>query len=490
MSEALERTLAGLGRPRVLIVGDLILDRYVAGDVDRISPEAPIPVLLTRRSELRIGGAGNVASNLRAMEAEVEMIALVGDDGHGRALLEMLEALQVDRRSVVVDATRPTVEKTRLLSGIHQMLRVDTEDARPLDGAAARGVLGGIEAAVGRAAAVVLSDYGKGTLTDEVLRRVIEAARARGIPVVVDPKGEDFTRYAGATLITPNKKEAEVALGRRIPALADLSTAADDLIRAAGLEAIVITLGAEGIYHRTRAGAEGRVPAQARAVFDVTGAGDTVAAQLALYLAEGLALEDATILANHAAGITVERLGTYSVSRRELTARLRERVGQVGKVLDDQTLDAALEAWRREGRRVVFTNGCFDILHVGHVEYLRFAKSRGDVLLVGMNDDASVRRLKGEGRPVSSLPDRMGVVAALEMVDAVVAFGEDTPEHIVQRVTPQVLVKGEDWRERGAVGTEWVKAHGGEVVFAPLVPGRSTSGILERAVRQKAALEE
>ena len=479
----LEELLAGLARPRVLIVGDLIMDRYVTGDVSRISPEAPIPVLGAKTSELRLGGAGNVVANLRAMEAEVDVLGLVGDDGHGRALRERLEGEGVETGGVIVDEGRPTIEKTRMMSGVQQMLRVDWEDPRPLDGAPLAALLEKLEEYIDRAQAVILSDYGKGVVVPEVIERAIKLARARGIPVLVDPKGEDYSRYRGATLITPNKKEAEQALGHKIGDLADLPGAADSLIQAAELDSILITLGSNGIYWRTSGGEDGRDPAQARAVFDVVGAGDTVVAHLALYLAAQLQLADAVALANHAAGIVVGRLGTSSVTRSELASRLAEVSPHQGKVLSEHTLDAVIEAWRREGRRIVFTNGCFDILHVGHVTYLRFSASKGDRLVVGVNDDDSIRRAKGDSRPVNQLADRLQVLAALEMVDAVVPFSEDTPAGLVERITPDVLVKGEDWADKGVVGREWVEQHGGQVVLAPLVADRSTTGILQRAAR-------
>ena len=334
---------------------------------------------------------------------------------------------------------------------------------------------------VRRARAVVVSDYGKGLLTQEVLETTIRTARAAGVPVLVDPKGDDYRRYHGATLVTPNHKEAEEAIGHKLKSLADLPAAADELMRIAGLEAAVITLGSEGVFFKEKSGGHGHVPAQARAVFDVTGAGDTVVAQLGFYLAEGLSLERAVTLANQAAAIVVGRLGTHAVTRSEIRALFLEGAPHEGKVVPGSALEALLAAWRREGKRIVFTNGCFDVLHIGHVQYLRFARSKGDVLLVGINDDASVRRLKGTPRPVTPLEDRMEVLAALEMVDAVVSFSEDTPEKIIHRVTPQVLVKGEDWAAKGVVGREWVEAHGGQVVLAPLVPGRSTTNILSRA---------
>ena len=480
----LEALLEGLARPRVLIVGDVIMDRYVFGDVGRISPEAPIPVLAARRNELRLGGAGNVAANLSRMEAEVRVVGVVGDDGHGRAMAEAFERSGIEAR-LTIDRSRPTIEKTRMMSGVQQMLRVDWEDPRDVEGEVLAALLAAAEEGLSGAAAVVLSDYGKGTLPPAVVERVIRSARARGIPVLVDPKGSDYARYRGATLITPNKKEAEQAVGRKLVSPEDLARAARELIELAALDLVVITLGSEGIYFRTAgegaAAREHRAPAVARAVFDVTGAGDTVVAHLALYLAARWDIEDAVTMANVAAGIVVGKLGTHAVTRAELASRLADSLPHEGKVLDEGSLGGMLESWRRERKRIVFTNGCFDVLHVGHVEYLRFARLRGDVLLVGVNSDASIARLKGPERPVNPLEDRMKVLAALEMVDAVVPFDADTPLALIERVTPDVLVKGEDWADKGVVGREWVEGHGGRVVLAPLVPGRSTTAILERA---------
>lgn len=471
--------LAGLSRPRILIVGDLILDRYVSGEVRRISPEAPIPVLAARHTDERLGGAGNVAANLRAMETEVELIGLMGDDAPGKSLLELLDDIGVETRFCVRDGSRPTIEKTRLTSGVQQMLRVDWEEPRPIAVAYEQQLLGKLAECVPAASAVILSDYGKGLCTPAVLAEVIRLARDGGIPVLVDPKGSDYTRYRGATLVTPNRKEAEEALGRRIERLDELPDAARDLIAAAELQAAVITLGSEGIFHLSADGTSARVPTVARAVFDVTGAGDTVIAHLALALAAGLDLAQAVRLANQAAGIVVGRRGAASVTRAELRAALGGP-HQRGTVLQPSELDSVLAEWRAEGKRIVFTNGCFDILHAGHIDYLRTAKNKGDVLLVGVNDDASVRRLKGESRPINPLADRLLVLAALEMVDGVVPFSEDTPAAIVERVTPDVLVKGEDWAEKGVVGREHVERHGGEVYLAPLVPGRSSTSVIDR----------
>lgn len=479
--ETLEASLAALGSPRVLIVGDVMLDRYVTGDVRGISPEAPIPILTGTSSEERLGGAGNVAGNLRAMGAEVDLVSVIGEDGWGRALRDNLIAAGISAGGLVVDPERPTTLKTRMISGVQQMLRVDWEDGAEISGSTLEVVLERARERLDGCDAVVLSDYGKGVLSDAVLRPIIEEARAAGKLVLVDPKGTDFGRYRGASLITPNRREAEGALGRRLEDIPSVAAGAAELLEVAGLDTAIITLGAGGIYFRTREGREGREATRARAVFDVTGAGDTVVSHLALHLAAGADLEVAVALANHAAGCVVARLGTNAVTPAELAARLRESAPHEGKVLRGEELEQLVATWRRDGQRIVFTNGCFDILHSGHVSYLRYARSHGDVLLVGVNDDASVQRLKGSGRPVNPVDDRLEVLAAMEMVDAVVAFPEDTPAELIERVTPDVLVKGEDWADRGVVGREWVEKHGGKVVLAPLVEGRSTTRIIERA---------
>ena len=467
--------------PRVLVVGDIILDRYVVGEVERISPEAPLPVLNVERAELRLGGAGNVAANLRSMDAEVSLVSVVGGGSWGSELRTLLEEIGANTSGVVTDAERPTVRKTRLMSGVQQILRVDWEERTVVDGDIAAELKSHAADLIKDADAVVLSDYGKGVLSEALCAHVLSLASEQGVPVVVDPAGADYRKYRGATLVSPNRKEAEVALGRPLEDDAAIAAGASELSEVNGIEAVVITLGAGGIHFRTADGAEGRVATKARAVYDVTGAGDTVVAQLALHLGAGASLNDAVELANEAAGVVVGRVGAATISREELSMRVRAGEPLRGKVLGQEQLDELLDGWRAQGKHIVFTNGCFDVLHRGHVEYLRFAKQQGDVLLVGINDDESVRRLKGEERPLNALEDRLEVLAALEPVDAVVSFSEDTPKELVERVTPHVLVKGEDWAEKGVVGREWVERHGGKVVLAPLIPGRSTTALLGKA---------
>jgi D-beta-D-heptose 7-phosphate kinase/D-beta-D-heptose 1-phosphate adenosyltransferase len=357
---------------------------------------------------------------------------------------------------------------------------VDWEESRPISDSICRTLVESLPPRIQSSHAVVLSDYGKGFLAPELIAAVIQAAKSKGVPVLVDPKGTDYTRYRGATIITPNRRESEEALGRKLPGLHGLPEAAEQLMEIAGLSSVVITLGADGIFYRTRKGESGRVPTVARAVFDVTGAGDTVIAMLTLGVASGVALEAAVHLANHAAGIVVGRRGTSSVTREELAASLGELPSKRGKVLAPAEVDSAVAGWRSQGFRIAFTNGCFDVLHSGHVELLQFARSKGDVLLVGVNDDESVQRLKGPTRPVNPLADRLEVLAALEAVDGVVPFSEDTPARLIEQVTPHALIKGEDWADRTVVGSAWVEAHGGQVHLAPLKRGRSTTAILQR----------
>ncbi len=482
-----ETLLREIGSPRILVVGDVILDIYIRGKVRRISPEAPIPVFEGGERIYRLGGAGNVAANLRALGAVTTLAGCVGADPEGERILSLLGELGVNTAGLVRTRRRPSTRKTRFLSRDHQLLRWDEEETRPLEGETAEKIEEWLRAGEGPSFdAVVLSDYGKGILTGGVIAAAVEKARRLGIPLVVDPKGRDFRRYRGATHITPNQLETETATGIPLDTPEAVEKAADRLLREVGLQAAVITLGKEGIFFKTREGGKGRLPARARAVYDVTGAGDTVVSVLTFCLGAGVKLASALKICNVAAGIVVGKLGAVPVSREEI---LRE-IGlgrDSGKILDLDLLKGRLAAARERGEKVVFTNGCFDILHAGHVRFLREARSQGDLLVVGVNDDASVQRLKGKGRPVHPLRDRLEVLAALEDVDYLVSFSEDTPERLIREITPDVLVKGEDWRDKGVVGREWVESHGGKVVLLPLYPGRSTTAALERL---KAAEQE
>lgn len=484
MTRSLPDVLATLGRPRLLVVGDLAVDRYVEGAVGRISPEAPIPVLHVTGEHQRLGCAGSVAHMVAELGAEVDVVGAVGDDPTGQHLVGMAKDAGLRVRAIT-SATRPTTIKTRFLASSHtthqQVLRVDRETTAALGADDAAQAVALLDELMPSAEAVLVSDYGKGFLTDEVLGRMIAGAKARGVPCVVDPKGTDYAKYRGATGITPNRSETAAATGLPVRTIADAERAGARLVEDLDLAFALITLDRDGMYLRPRDGEGVHLTTTPREVFDVTGAGDMVLGVLATALASGATPREAASLANVAAGIEVERVGVATVSRDEIAARLAAGAdGGVLKCVDRTEIGAIAERHRVAGRRVVFTNGCFDILHAGHVRYLNAAKAEGDVLILGLNSDASVRELKGEGRPVNAERDRAEVLSGLAAVDYVVVFEEDTPAALIDIVQPDVLVKGADWKDKGVVGRETVEARGGRVVLVDLLEGRSTTNTIER----------
>jgi D-beta-D-heptose 7-phosphate kinase/D-beta-D-heptose 1-phosphate adenosyltransferase len=488
--EALIQFVERVGTPRALLIGDLILDRYLWGEVDRISPEAPIPVVRALREEARVGGAGNAAADLRALGADVVAWGVVGDDADGRLVLDSLRAAGVDAAGVLRDGSRRTTVKTRVMGlaqRVHpqQLLRIDWEDTGAIDRLLADRAIATITAEVPRCQAVVVSDYGKGTLPTAVLAATFEAARQAGVPTVVDPaRGRPLEDYRGASILKPNRYEAAAAVGLPLPDEAALRRAGTQMLRLLDLDAAVITLEREGMFVVRREGEPMLVPTRPRAVYDVTGAGDMVTATLAWALAGGASLDLAVDLANVTGGMEVERLGVVPIARAEVLNELRrQQYAAADKVKSLPELLEDLARRRRAGQRIVWTNGCFDIIHSGHMEYLAFAKRQGDVLVVGLNSDASVRRLKGPARPINSVHERTRVLAGLSAVDYVVVFDDDTPIEQIRQVRPHVLVKGEDWRDKGVVGQEFVESCGGQVVLAPLVKGVSTTATIERAIQ-------
>ncbi len=482
--------LAELGRPRVVVVGDLILDRYVTGTVDRISPEAPIQVLTVESDERRLGGAGSVAQALAVLEARATLVGVVGLDDSGAEVRRQAESHGIELLAIE-DASRPTSLKTRHLARSHstpqQVLRVDREDARPISSDVEARVFAALDRALAGADAALLSDYQKGFLTPAVILHVVAWGRRTGKPVVVDPKGDDFSRYAGATGIKPNRAQAAKIVGFSIPSAVEAERAADQLIARFGFDFALVTLDRDGMCLKVRDGVGTILRTAPREVFDVTGAGDMVLAVLGLALGCGASPAEAAALANVAAGLEVEKVGVVPIPRSEIAARLAEASGpRPDKIVDRPAAVALGRRLREAGRRIVFTNGCFDVLHAGHARYLSFARAQGDVLVVGVNADDSVRRLKGPGRPVNPVGDRAEVLAALEAVDHVVVFHEDDPSKLIHEVAPDVLVKGEDWKDKGVIGREFVEGRGGRVVLAPLLPGRSTTAILEKGAKKPA----
>ena len=465
-------------RARVLVVGDVMLDRYWHGATSRISPEAPVPVVHVRQSEERAGGAANVALNIAALGVHARLLGVTGEDEPAASLEALLSGAGIDCGFQKI-AGIPTVTKLRVISRHQQLIRLDFEDGFAAIDAA--GLLVHYREGLADCDVVVLSDYGKGTLAQ--VEEMISLARAAGKPVLVDPKAQDFSRYHGATLITPNMAEFELVAGP----CGDERTLVEKgarLLEQHNLDSLLVTRGEHGMTLLRRNAPEFHLPTLAREVFDVTGAGDTVISVLAAALAAGEDLPAATALANLAAGIVVGKLGTASVSVPELrrAAHLGQDAG-FGEMNEVQ-LRIAVEDARSHGERIVMTNGCFDILHAGHVAYLAAARRLGDRLIVAVNDDASVQRLKGRGRPVNPVDRRMAVLAALGSVDWVVPFSEDTPERLICEIKPDLLVKGGDYRPEEIAGHDCVKRNGGDVVVLGFEDGCSTSGIID-AIRQQ-----
>ncbi|HLA84947.1 MAG TPA: bifunctional heptose 7-phosphate kinase/heptose 1-phosphate adenyltransferase [Thermoguttaceae bacterium] len=494
MTQSLEELLSQPGRPRILVLGDVMVDRYVWGDVERISPEAPIPVLKVDRSEDRLGGAGNVATMLAALATDVTLLGVVGDDDERTRVVEMLAEAGIATDSVVRAADRVTTVKQRLLGGAHshhpqQMIRMDRETASPVDGATAEQLLACLRRDFDRVAAVVVSDYGKGVCGDTILAETIRLGRKAGVPVVVDPAPRaNYTRYRGSTCITPNRTEAGGALGRAIDSPEAGLAAAEDLL-AFGIDSVMVTLDRDGIAWADSRGNRRLFPVHAREVCDITGAGDMVAAAFSCAMALGADWAEACQFANVAAGLEVQRLGVVALPRETLLAEWRAKSAPVGSASLAETpskkvgLDALLVELRRrrdDGQRIVMTNGCFDLLHPGHVASLEFARRQGDCLVVGLNSDRSVRRLKGPQRPLVDERDRAAMLAALACVDYVVVFDETSVAPLVGRILPDVLVKSAQYAESEVVGHEIVEAHGGRIVRCPIEGEYSTTRLIER----------
>jgi len=475
-----------IGRQTVLCVGDLMLDEFVYGEVSRISPEAPAPVIAVQRSESNIGGAGNVARNVAALGANCIFVGLIGNDATGEILNAALAKEARIEPRLIVDPDRPTTRKVRFVSehfSTH-MLRADWEQAGPASTEIEQKLIDCIVSQLPRVDIVLLSDYAKGVLTPRVIRSVIDAAKARGTRVIVDPKNLNFEVYRGATLLTPNRKEFAEATRSRAANETEIAAAAQQAMQLVDCEALLVTQSEHGMTLIPRQGHAIHVPAHQVKVRDVSGAGDTVAAVIAVLLAAGADWEVALRSANAAAAVAVSKKGTATVSFAELRRRILPEASLAAEekiVSASADLASRLVEWREQGLRVGFTNGCFDILHPGHVKVITEARANCDRLIVGLNSDASVKRLKGEGRPVQDERARAEVLAALEAVDLVAIFEEDTPLDLITQIKPTVLIKGGDYTREQVVGHEVVEASGGEVVLVNILPGFSTTSLVARA---------
>lgn len=479
----LTRHLDRLGQTRVLCIGDLMLDRFMYGKVDRISPEAPIPVFKAEREVSMLGGAGNVVRNLLSLGCSASFAAIIGDDAVGTRLTALVGAEENLIPYMVSERGRTSTEKTRYVAGSQQLLRSDHETSKPVSADSQQRLLDLIASELGEHQAVILSDYGKGVLTPEICRAAIEKAAALNIPVFVDPKQRDVSIYRGATVLSPNAKELAHACGvDRFDSDEALIDAARQLAVKHQFRYVLATRGEHGMTLVDAEGLIAHIHAVAQEVFDVSGAGDTVIATLAATYAAGARMQEAAELANLAAGVVVGRLGTAVVHRTDLTAALyaHRAVALQQKILPLSTAADMIANFKRDGLTIGFTNGCFDIMHAGHISLLLDAKKRCDKLFVGLNTDASVRALKGPSRPVNAEMDRAQVLAALSAVDGVILFDEETPIQLIQTLQPDVLMKGADYTKEQVVGWELVESYGGRVELIPLKDGYSTTGIIRK----------
>lgn len=474
--------LEALEGARVLCLGDVMLDRFVHGEVARISPEAPIPVFRVGEERAMLGGAGNVVRNLSGLGAQARLIAVIGSDAAGGEVTRHLEDAGAPSSRLITDGARRTSIKTRYIAANQQMLRADEEDTGPLSGAVRSEVMAALGGAIGDCDVLVLADYGKGVLADGLAAAAIETASARGIPVIVDPQGVDYGIYAGAHLIAPNLKELADAARADVGSEDAIEAAARKLMKTCGLDCVLATRSADGMTLFEAGGGRTHLAAEAREVFDVSGAGDTVVATLAAALAGGVALDQGAELANLAAGIVVGKLGTAVAYGSDLAQVLRHRelAGGEAKIL---TLAQALDRvrlWRDQGKTIGFTNGCFDLLHPGHLTTLAQAKAACDHLIVALNSDASVKRLKGEARPIQGEAARAQVLASLETVDLVIVFTEDTPAHLIEAIRPEVFIKGADYNVDEIPEARIVEGYGGRILLAELEDGHSTTATIQR----------
>ncbi|MBN1868860.1 D-glycero-beta-D-manno-heptose-7-phosphate kinase [Candidatus Sumerlaeota bacterium] len=478
LDDLLTSDLARFKDKSVLVAGDLVLDHYLWGSVERTSPEAPVPVVHHEHDSWVLGGAANVANNIATLGGQVHLVGVVGKDEFGERWRSHCESVGVATSGVLSVAGRPTMVKTRVVSRGQILLRIDREDTSSLPEPTRKKLADLVRKLVRSTGAVVLSDYQKNTLCPEVVAAAIEAARERGIPVLVDPKGKDYSRYRGADILTPNLRELSLAIGRNVSSEAELQAAGDELIALCDLQALVVTLDAEGLALMRPGQKVHRIPAHAPEVRDETGAGDTTIATLGLGLAAGLSLEEASVLANQAGGIVVGKLGVATILPHEIKAALRGQTAS-SKVRSVDNLKILLANQQTRGRKVVFTNGCFDLLHPGHILFLNEARKLGDLLVVGLNTDRSVRALKGPPRPILPEDERAAILSALEAVDYIVFYDELTPETVLMQLQPDILVKGGNIAEADIAGREIVRSYGGRVMCLPALHPTTVTDLVD-----------
>ncbi|VAX24638.1 ADP-heptose synthase / D-glycero-beta-D-manno-heptose 7-phosphate kinase [hydrothermal vent metagenome] len=484
MNERLYNILSSTRPVSILVIGDIILDRYVTGSIERISPESPAQVLDVTDESETLGGAANVAATVAAFGAKVSLIGVVGKDEPAKTLKKLLKQYGIGANGIVTDTERQTTIKTRFLALRQQMLRVDREKREDVSDETINKALANAQKALGKCDGVIVSDYGKGAMPRKFLTKLFTLCRKAKKKVIVDPKGNDYSIYKGAELITPNKKEAAEATGIKIQNSSDYNRVSKKLFEATKAKNLLITRGSEGMTLFRPKGESVHIPVDALEVFDVSGAGDTVIAVAGVMLFSGESLEDSARISNIAAGIEVGRVGAWAVTKDETLAKLKSSGPGERKMFTLSQASSFVSRKRAQNKTVVFTNGCFDLLHAGHVKLLQKARTFGDALIVGINSDKSIRRLKGKKRPLLGEDDRLHIIAALDCVDGVILFNEDTPLNLIKVIKPDVLVKGGDYTAGKVVGKYIVEKNGGKVEIIPLVDGKSTSGIIEKILKK------
>ncbi len=502
MYEKLLKTVTNLGCPKVLLVGDFMLDIYTYGDALRISPEAPVPVLEITETRYSCGGAGSVAADLAALGAIPVCLGVIGEDKNGEIVKKMLTDLGADITGLLSVDDRPTISKQRLIGLAQhrhqqQLFRMDNECTDPLSDEQNGIILQTYKDKLQQADIVCLQDYNKGLLNPSICKQMIQLAKKSNKKIIVDPcLSSDYSKYTGATAITPNRQETSLVVGFDIKTEATAAKAAKELIEELKLDAVVITLDKEGAYLKTKE-TEKIIPTRVRSVYDVSGAGDVVLATLATTLAAGCDYKTAVQLSNITGGIEVEKFGATTVTIEEIINEIvTQNRGKSGKIRSIDSLINEIQWHQRQKETIVFTNGCFDVVHRGHIEFLKFCKSQGNIVVVGLNSDSSVKTIKGPERPINNQYDRAAVLAALETVNYIVIFDEPDPLGLIKKARPDILVKGQDWENKGVVGQDFVESYGGKVVLAPLVEGKSSTTIIERikslatAIKKKKSMEK
>jgi len=478
-------------RPRILVVGDLILDEYVWGGVTRISPEAPVPILETRSETLSLGGAANVANNLVALGCEVFLVGAIGQDERGDRLLGLIENRGIETGGIFRFVHRPTTSKIRIVAHNQQILRIDKEDNRPITEKTEKKIVEFIKQILPSVEGVICSDYQKGILTPKIIKSVVSGCRKHKKRVIVDPKSSDFSLYQGVSVLTPNLKEVDRSVPIKISNEEDLERAAEYLLSLTRAEALLITRGKDGMSLYRNKEKPVRIATEAKEVFDVTGAGDTVISVFGMCLFVGFSHEEAAWLSNMAAGIVVGKLGTAVVTLEEINEFLREEMLRTSHtVLTLDEIKKVTSLAKSVDKTVVFTNGCFDIIHGGHIEFLQKARALGDLLVVGLNSDASVKRIKGPSRPIKNQQERANILSALKYIDYITIFDESTPENIIREIRPDILVKGDDYKIDEVVGREIVEGYGARVELIPIVKGLSTTNTLEKILKSNRSGEK